>query len=606
MNLKEQINQEIENLMKQSGLLKDENIMETLEKPPNPGMGDVASNVAFSLTKRLKKSPMEIADEVINSIELPGNLLVEKMVNNSGYINFFLNYKKIAGKLLENIVKNGENFGSSKIGEGKKYMIEFAHPNTHKLFHIGHLRNICIGESLVRILQFNGFEVIRSNYQGDVGLHIAKCLYGIMETENYEEVMEKLLTIDEKMAFLGKCYVKGSNAYKDDENAKEMIRDINYLIYAAAQKFNQEERNIEPSSTDYMKFVHGKGVQLEKVHKLWKETRGWSLEYFERIYKRLYSHYDRYYFESECLAGVDIAKEAKNKGILVESEGAIIFDGEPFGLDKRVFINHLGLPTYEGKELKLSQLEFSEFGKLDKCIHVVAPEQTSFFSVTFKVEELLDPEKFKDKQYHLAYGWVKLKEGKMSSRTGNIVLAEDIINEAKLKLEKYFGEERDYLKNEIEDISEKVGISAVKYSMLKIGVTKEISFDLDESVSFEGDSGPYLQYSHVRAKKILEKAGDFQETFQVSEVAKEEEGLVKKLLEFPDVVKRAGVGYKPNLIANYAYEIAEAFSSFYHSCPVLKSEDEQTKNFRLTLTKAFKITIKNCLNLLGIETPEKM
>jgi len=599
------IKQQIEELLKQSELLKNNSLTKTLEKPSNPKMGDIATNISFSLAKKIGKSSIKISEELVEKIKLSENSVVKKIEAKGGYVNFFLNYSKISEFILKEILEKGDKYGASNIGENKKNIVEFAHPNTHKLFHIGHLRNISIGESLTRILEFSGYEIIRANYQGDVGLHIAKCLYGILKTENYGKKMKNLKNIGERTDFLGKCYVIGNKTYEEDEKAKEIIRNVNYLIYASAQRFNQEEHGVEPGSTDYTKFVHGREVDIDKIYQLWKETRKWSLEYFEYIYKKVYSHFDRYYFESECLAGIDLAKKAMIKGILKKSEGAVIFDGEPYSLDKRVFINKFGLPTYEGKELKLAEMEFSEFGKIDKCIHVVGPEQTSFFKVVFKVEEILNPEKFKDKQFHLIYGWVRLKKGKMSSRSGNIVLAEDVIDKAKDKLNKHFDKERGYSEEMRKNISEIVSIGAVKYSMLKIGVNKEVSFDIDESVSFEGDSGPYLQYAYVRADKILQKSEQFEKTFE-SELTNEEKDLVKKLLDFPEVVVRSAKEYKPNLVANYAYDIAETFNTFYHSCPVLQAEDEQTKNFRLTLVEAFKTTLKNCLTLLGIKTPDFM
>ncbi|OGI15949.1 arginine--tRNA ligase [Candidatus Micrarchaeota archaeon RBG_16_49_10] len=604
MTINEMIKSEIVGVLEGIDLIESRDIASTLEVPPNPEMGDIACNISFSLSKELKKSPNHIAQEIANGIKVPKGSVIERVAVKGGYINFYLSLGKLSQMTLKEILNKKNHYGSSDMGKGKKYMVEFAHPNTHKLFHIGHLRNISIGEAMVRIFEFTGHEVIRVNYQGDVGLHIAKCLYGILNTENYEEVLNGLKTIEEKMAFLGKCYAAGSKAYEENDKAKSAINDMNSLVYASAQRFNKEERGLEPGSTDYLKFVQGKGVDIDKVYMIWKRTRLWSLEHFEKVYRRVYSHFDRYYFESECLAGVDLANEAERKGVLKKSEGAIIFDGEPYGLDKRVFVNNMGLPTYEAKELKLAQMEFSEFGKIEKCLHVVGPEQSSFFKVTFKVEELLDPQKFKDRQFHLVYGWVRLKEGKMSSRLGNVVVAEDIMNEAKSKLKGVL-KDRGYSEKEMDKISEMVAIGAVKYSMLKISTTKEISFDVEESLSFEGDSSPYLQYAHVRAGKILEKAGSFKKIFKVDNLAPEEGMLVKKLVGFPEVVGKSTVEYKPNLIADYAYDLAETFSTFYHACPVIKSEGE-LRDFRLTLTEAFKVTLKNCLDLLGIETPEIM
>src|SRR3989338_242801 len=257
------------------------------------------------------------------------------------------------------------------------------------------------------MLEFSGATVVRANYQGDIGLHIAKCLWGIKKLG-----LKTIPSLDKKIKFLGKAYTTGSKAYEEGENAKNEIIEINKKLYEK-----------EPKTT-----------------KLWEETRKWSLDYFDKIYKRVYTKFDRLYFESEVAEpGIKISKDALKRGFLKRSEGAVIFDGEPYGLDKRVFINNLGFPTYEAKELGLAQLEFSEFGNINKAIHVVGPEQSSFFKVTFKVEELLNQRKFKDKQVHLAYGWVRLKEGKMSSRLGNVVEGEFLLDELKKSiLEKYF------------------------------------------------------------------------------------------------------------------------------------------------------------------------
>src|SRR3989344_5002106 len=254
-------------------------------------------------------------------------------------------------------------------------------------------------ESVVRLMEAAGYEVVRANYEGDVGMHIAKAIYALLHLDSFNEEVKKIEGVWARVELLGKAYAAGSKAFEEDEEAQKAIKDINFLVYASAQRF-AAEKGAEPSSTDYLKFVTGRKGEIDEVFNLWKETRQWSLDYFETIYKRVYTHYDRYYFESECLAGVDIAREVVKEGILEESEGAVIFKGEKYGLDTRVFVNSLGLPTYEAKELSLALKQFSEFGELDKIIHVVGPEQASFFKVAFKVEELLDS-KIKNKQYHL-------------------------------------------------------------------------------------------------------------------------------------------------------------------------------------------------------------
>src|SRR3989344_3843917 len=367
----------------------------SLERPANPAFGDYATSVALKLTKAFKKSPLQIAEEIKNY--LPKDDFVEKVeVIKPGFINFWISPNYYISQ-LDNYTKGKFSYPDYQLGKNKKIMIEFAHPNTHKLFHIGHLRNISIGESLVRIFEVVGNKIIRSNYQGDIGLHIAKCLWYIKHKISEKELDKiRKKSLHERMLFLGKAYSQGQIAF-DDENLKKKIIEVNGMVY-------KKQGDIIP---------------------LWKETVKWSFQYFDQIYKRLYSKFDRLYPESEFAdRGIEICLWAEKAGILKRSKGALVFKGKPYGLDTRVFINSLGYPTYEGKELALAEKEFSEFGELDKCIHVVTPEQKSFFSVTFKVEELLDEKKFKCKQYHLAYEWVKLKEGKMSSRTGNVVEAE--------------------------------------------------------------------------------------------------------------------------------------------------------------------------------------
>ncbi len=430
----------------------------------------------------------------------------------------------------------------------QRILVEFAHPNTHKAFHIGHLRNITTGESVIRLLESQGHEVIRVNYQGDVGMHIAKAIYSLLKLSAISNQLSAIRKQDikEKVEFLGRAYAAGSKAFEEDPAAKEEIGYYNALIYAAAQRLARE-RGIDPGTTDYLALVKPEYVnRLETVYTLWKETRQWSLDYVETIYKRVGTRYDRYYFESECLAGVDLARQAVQKGVLKEDAGAVILDGKPYGIDTRVYINSKGLPTYEGKELKLATMESTEHGALDRMIHVVGPEQASFFTSTFKAEELLGTVR-PGVQYHLIYGWVKLKHGKMSSRSGNVVLGEWLLDEAKKSIYGILD------KNDINSVSpaspelpqspqipqspqlpqlpkspltssqkeliaEKAAVAAVKYAFLKVGTTSEIAFDMDTSVSFDGDSGPYLQYTYARCNSVMRKAEEQRVTRHVSRV----------------------------------------------------------------------------------------
>lgn len=570
-----------------------------VEYPTEKNKGDYSTNAAMvSFQNSGFKSPLELAEkiaEVLKSDKQITNVFSKIEAVSPGFINFWLSEEFLLGKLEESLKKR-ENFGKSQT-KPVKIMVEFAHPNTHKAFHIGHLRNITTGETIVRVLEATGAEVVRANYEGDVGMHIAKAIYALLYVSPFKNDFGKIEGIEERVEFLGKAYSAGNKAFEEDQKAKKEIKDLNYLVYSSAQKF-AEEKGEKKGSTDYLKFVEGRTEDVDKIFKLWKETRQWSLDYFETIYKRVYTHFDRYYFESECLLGVDIAKEAVKKGILKEDEGAIIFEGKKYGLDTRVFVNSLGLPTYEAKELALARKEFSEFGNLDKVVHVVGPEQASFFKVTFKVEELLDPEKYKNKQKHLIYGWVKLKEGKMSSRSGNVVLGKWLLDEAKTKILKQFPEME-------EETSEKVAVGAVKYSMLKFSTISDISFSFDESISLEGNSGPYLQYTFARTQSVLCKAQISNVQYQISNVKLEDEelSLLRTISRFEEVVTSLAENFSPNMLCNYLFDLAQKFNLFYQKHKIIESEQ---KDFRLSLTSAVGQVIKNGLYLLGIESPEKM
>ncbi len=547
-----------------------------LERPQDESYGDWATNVAMTLAKELKKNPREIADIISAKLKAQDSKLITNIsVAGPGFINFKIKEDYYIEN-LKRILEEGENYGKSERLKGKRIMIEFAHPNPFKAFHIGHLRNIILGESLVRLLESQGAEVIRTNYQGDVGMHIAKNLWAFrkIDPKDYPE------TADEKVALLGKLYAQGATAFEEEEKAKEEIKEINKKIYSKEDS---------------------------EINRLWKLGREWSLEKFHEIYERVYTTFEREFFESETLKYVDSAlEEAKEKGILVKSEGALIFDGSKYGLDTRVFQNSQGLPTYEGKELGLAQLKTEEYGIVDLHIHNVAVEHNSFFSVTFKVKELLWPEVFKGRQYHNAYEFVGLKHGKMSSRKGNVVLGNDILNEAHERIEKVVKEKG--TEENIEEIAETVGVGAVKYSFLKISPFKYLAFDLESSLNFEGDSGPYIQYTYARTRSILREVEEFsiKDSLGNQLKNKEEISVLKWLERFPEVIESASKEYTPNLICSYLFELTQRYNTFYKNHSVLKAETDEIKQARLALTQAVSIVIEKGLDLLGIKTVEKM
>ena len=336
---------------------------------------------------------------------------------------------------------------------------------------------------------------------------------------------------------------------------------------------------------------------------LYKKTRGWSLDYFDSIYKRVGTKFDRLYFESEVAdEGYKLSKSALQKGVLKESKGAVIFPGFKYGLHDRVFITSRDVLTYEGKDMGLAKLQFKEYNP-DSLIHLVGPEQSDYFKVVFKALEMILPDT-KGKEKHLSYGWVRLKEGKMSSRTGNVVLGNRLLDEAKNMIVKKY--------NSDSDTAEKVALAAVKYSFLKNSLNQEIAFDIHESISLEGNSGPYLQYTHARTESVLDKSGrnDLNSNGKFIrnngiQLSKEELSLLRQLLYYPEILKTSAATYSPNLICNYLYDLASKFNTFYNKHKIL-DENPDTQLMRLKLTYASNQLIKSGLRLLGIQSPEKM
>ena len=559
----EQLRKDFEKVLEKLGIPIEKLVF---EHPAQLEHGDYSTNIALRTKKAGYPTAWDLANKIVNSLRSEGmpDYIVKIEVAGPGFINVWLK-NDLFIKQIDQVLKDKNKYGWEKANKARSVMVEFAHPNTHKQFHIGHLRNICLGESVSRLLEAGGMKVVRSNYQGDVGLHVAKCLWAVQRKRKAPR------SLDDRIKFLAKAYIQGSQAYEKNEKAKKEIKALNVQIYSMDKK----------------------------IKELWQQTRGWSLDYFERIYERLGTKYDRFYFESQVAdPGKEIALEAKKKGILVESEGALIFPGEQQGLHNRVFITQADLPTYEAKDLGLAKRQFADY-QLTKIIHVVGPEQQGYFKVLFKALEKIIP-LTKGKEFHLVYGWVRLKEGKISSRTGQVVLGEWLLDEAKKRLSKNF--------KMTQSVAEQVAIGAVKYSLLKFGSITEIVFDIDESISLEGDSGPYLQYTYARCQSVLSKAGEPGKEIATEglELSNEEMVLLRTLYRFPEVVADAGRNYSPNLICNFLFDLAQKYNLFYNKQTILKAEPIELRAFRLRLTAVVSQVIKNGLYLLGIEAPEKM
>lgn len=563
---------EIEKIIKKTvidlGIL---NPVFSIEHPEETKHGDYSSNVAMVYAKELNKKPTELANQIKEKLDREKINNIEKIdVAGVGFINFYLS-KDFFHKKINEILEEGNNWGRNNLLKDKKVMVEYTDPNPFKPFHIGHLMANAIGESISRIIEYSGANVIRANYQGDVGLHVAKAIYGLRKFNLPNED----LSISDKAIYIGECYSKASNLYDEQAEVKKEIDNLNKKIYK-------------------------KDPDVKEIYDWGREI---TLEAFEVIYKILGTEFDYYFFESDMVAsGEKIVKENMGK-IFKKSEGAIIFEGNKHDpkLHTRVFVTSDGLPTYEAKEIGLTLKKF-EKNDLDLSIVTTAEEQAEYMKVVQKAISLIYPE-IEKKMKHITHGMMKLKTGKMSSRMGNIITGESLISDSiKIILDKI--KERDFSLEEKKEISEKIGVSALKYSILKSSLGSDIVYDFEKSISFEGDSGPYLQYTAVRANSVIEKAKEFK-LMKFNELPNEISDLEKKLYLFDEIVEKAYLNLEPHHIVNYLTELASSFNSFYGKTRILDDKNKEA-DYHLKLVKSFYLTMKNGLYLLGIKLPSKM
>lgn len=522
-----------------------------LEFPAELAHGDYATNVALVAAKKAGMNPRSLAEKIVAELgDIEG---VEKIeVAGPGFINFTLAREYFS----QSIQSVDEEWGKNQNLKGRRVVVEYSCPNPFKEMHIGHLMSTVIGEAVSRLVEYSGASLVRDSYGGDVGPHVAKALWGLRSLG----VGDRELTPQK----IGEAYAYGANAYEDSEDAKKDIDALNVAIY--------------------------KGEDAELME-LWRKGKEVSVLAFKELYKKLGTHFDRFFFESETASlGMQKVEEGLAKGIFEKSEGAVIYPGEKKGLHTLVFVTSRGTPTYEAKEVGLAFLKEQEFPS-DASYILTASEQVGHFQVVKAALAELD-EKLAKKTHHIPHGFLRLPEGKMSSRTGNVITAESLITEAIKRASE---------KNEDAHIAEVVGVAAVKYAILRAKPGSDVVFDMNQALSIEGDSGPYLQYSYVRAKSVLEKASSQQSA--TSSQPEDISHLERLLPRFPHVVARASHAFEPHFVTTYLTELASAFNSWYASEKIIGVPNEAHK---LTVVRAFAQTMKNGLWLLGIQAPEKM
>ncbi len=559
-------------------------VFKSIEQPPEPTMGDYALP-CFKFAKALKKNPNQLAIDLKNALESAQNSWISKIELKGAFLNIFTNQSKTATYVLPSILKDQHsNIIKNHSGNDKtKVMIEFSQPNTHKEFHVGHGRNVCLGDSLCRLFTYSGYKVIAANYIGDEGAHIAKCLWGVEKFKG-EPLNDK---ISNKAEWLGQRYVEANNLLKDatPENKEAYQKEISTIL-----------KSIESKSGKY--------------YETWKTTRQYCLEDFDNVYKWLDVHFNHFFYESEVSEpSQKIVEEYNQKGLFVESQGAIGFDMSDKKLGFFMARKSDGTTLYITKDLALAKVKFNDFD-IDRSIYVVGSEQNLHFKQLFYALEKMG---FKQASqcYHLSYGMVVRPDGKMSSRAGNsftfLQLIQLVTAEIEIYLEKYKSE---WTPEQINHTSHLLAVGAIKYGMLQADPNKEIVFDPKEWVSFEGNSGPYLMYSYARTQSIISKARDQNLKASLENLHllnhESEKELMRSLYDFNRTVLFATENYRPSTLATHLFFMCKSYNRFYAELSVLKAESNELITARLALLEAFAKTLKQGLFLLGITPPEKM
>jgi len=556
-----------------------EQIINKFSRPPDFKLGHFAFP-CFFLSKQVGKAPALIGQELAAQLENNRPELLAQISHQGPYINFYFSTARM-GKLALEKIENGEYFKTPLIQQAPKLMVEYSQPNTHKELHVGHMRNLCLGNALVRLLRYTGHETIAATFPGDVGTHVAKCLW------YYRHKNPGNPPVSHKGAWLGELYSKANNLLEDEKGSA------------------QEEKN-RLELTQILKQLESRQGEY---YELWKETREWSIALMQEVYSWANIHFDKWYWESEFDSpSLQLAREYYRQGFYIESEGAIGMDLGQDGLGFCMTIKSDGTGLYATKDIMLAQKKFNDF-KLDKSIYVVDKRQAHHFKQVFKVLEKVGFEHAKD-CYHLQYDFVELPDGPMSSRKGNIVPLMELVEKMQNKikgdyLEKYRTEWSD---QEIDDCAKIVAEGAIKYGMIRMDNSRKIVFDMNEWLKLDGETGPYLQYVHARIRSLCDKQGykhaSKRDWSLLTHPA--EQAVVVHLTMFNNVMLDAALQSKTPLACAYLYDLAKLFNSFYAECSIAKAGSEEVKNVRLALSYCVGESMKKGLEILGIEAPEKM
>lgn len=550
-----------------------EEIYNALGAPPQLSMGHMAF-ACFPYAKILRKSPAQIAKDLGELIE-PGAPIGE-VLPTGPYLNFNFSTAAMGTSAIQPILK-GEFFKRELTRDTPKTMVEYSQPNTHKELHVGHMRNMCLGDCLIRVNKYCGYDIISATFPGDVGTHVAKCLW-YLKYRNTEPVPET-----GKGAWLGNMYTRANAALEEEDNPE------NKEILTAILK------ELEAGEGEYFD--------------LWKETREWSIKLMKEVYEWIGIDFDIWYWESEVDASsAKLAREYYEKGVFIESKGAIGMDLSAENLGFAMILKSDGTGLYLTKDIELARRKFDDY-QIERNIYIVDQRQSHHFSQVFTVLDKMGFENAKN-CYHLAYNFVELPDGAMSSRKGNIIpisslteqMSQSVIDE---HLNAYRG---DWPDEEIQNTADILAKGAIKYGMLRIDTTKKIVFDMKQWLRKDGESGPYIQYTATRINSMTTKLNyspDAEVDWSTLQ-EDEEKFLMVKMAQFNDVIVGACTSYQSNQICVYLYDLAKQFNTFYNAHSIKQTEDPILKNTRLALSRAVSVLLTKGLDLLGIEVPNRM
>ncbi|TJX13029.1 arginine--tRNA ligase [Tissierella creatinini] len=565
IDFKEQVVKLIEGEV--DSLTRDE-INALIEIPPSYDMGDYAFPV-FRLAKTFRKAPNIIAEDLASKFKQ--DEYFEKVENAGPYVNFFIDKKKLTQTVLEEILEEKDGFGSSTIGNGKKVIVEFSSPNIAKPFHIGHIRTTVIGNSLYKIYKFLGYDTIAINHLGDYGTQFGMLISAFKKWGDREVIEEN------PIKELLKLYVRFNSEAEEDES----LRDEARYWFKELEDGNEEAKE------------------------LWQWIRDISLKEFSKVYDMLGISFDSYAGESFYSDKMPaVIEEMEKKGILKDSEGASIVDLDQYGMPPALIKKSDGSTLYTTRDITAAIYRKNHYD-FYKNIYVVASQQNLHFKAWMKVIELMGYDWAKD-CIHVPFGMVSLEDGTLSTRKGRVVFLEDVLNTAIENTAKIIEDRNPNLPNK-EEVAKQVGIGAIIFQELFNQRIKDYVFNWDRTLSFEGETGPYCQYTYARSNSLLEKGGfNIEDEYSIELLNSEDEiNVIRLLYKFPNVVLEACEKNEPYLITRHIVEIAKSFNKFYSSTPII-IEDEDLKKARLKLVYATKTVIKNGLGLLGMEAPKKM